>query len=359
MSVFKQNTFSRSLANEQKLGAYYTDAGHCERIGRLFHWPQEEVSVLEPSIGDATAVRKVLRKCLNAVLFGVELNKETVAELEVSPLKPDYLLHSDFLKGIKVSNKGFSFCFSNPPYGMDQDEKQRLERKFMEKTFSYMTDGGIYVLVIPYYVLKDEGFLKSYFARFHPLAVYRFDDEVYKQFQQIVIIGERRNSLGYLRPDLEMFYKTIDALEKLPYLPKVDEEIKNLIEVKPSSSEKIEYFTTMEFHADEAALCLKGSGLYAKLGEYTQPVFAAVETGQPPVQLKKDSLYMCAVSGAGQGLVGCEEDGTLHLQRGEARVVTDRTVASDGKGGTKLVETSRTKIVLNVIENSGRITCLE
>ena len=51
------NSFSRTVANEQKKGAYYTDKGMCKRIGRLFALPaDDEVSVLEPAVGDATAV---------------------------------------------------------------------------------------------------------------------------------------------------------------------------------------------------------------------------------------------------------------------------------------------------------------
>lgn len=34
--IIKQNMFSRTLFNESKLGAYYTDPVHAAKIGRLF-----------------------------------------------------------------------------------------------------------------------------------------------------------------------------------------------------------------------------------------------------------------------------------------------------------------------------------
>ena len=34
--IIKQNTFSRTVFNDSKLGAYYTDPVHATKIGRLF-----------------------------------------------------------------------------------------------------------------------------------------------------------------------------------------------------------------------------------------------------------------------------------------------------------------------------------
>ena len=48
--------FSRTVANEARLGAYYTDVSHCRSMSGLFKFPEgEKVCVLEPSIGDGAA----------------------------------------------------------------------------------------------------------------------------------------------------------------------------------------------------------------------------------------------------------------------------------------------------------------
>lgn len=357
--MIRQNNFSRALANESKLGAYYTDRDHAERIGKLFDFP-EKFCVLEPSIGDGSAVREVLAGAPEgSTLFGVELNEETVADLQERGVC-DYLLQADFLKGVKISNKAFSFCFSNPPYGMDPDAGKRLEQQFVEKTFGYIAAGGIYALVIPYYVLADERFSKCFAARFAPLAAYRFDDAVYQQFKQIVVIGRRRESLGYLRTEYENWYSSVNALEKLPYLPKEGAAPEERIAVPESSADDVEYFTSLKFDFQKAGEQLEGSPIYDVVGKFRIKPYTATEIGQPPVPLKKDLLYLCAVSGGGQGLVGSEQDGDLHLQRGEAKIVKDMRAEADGDGKRpSLVEASRTKIVLNIIENDGTITSLE
>ena len=352
--MIKQNNFSRSLANDVKLGAYYTDPAHCRRIGKLFDFP-EKFCVLEPSIGDGVAVKQVLSGTQGSCLFGVEIAEKTVEDLKERSVC-DYLLQADFLKGVKISNKAFSFCFSNPPYGEDADGKKRLEQEFVEKTFAYIATGGIYALVIPYYVLMEERFSKCFVARFSPLAVYRFDDAVYKQFKQVVVIGKRRGSLGFLRSAYDSWYESVSVLENLPYLPMDDPE--NKIPVPESDEQEVEYFTTLAFDADKAAARLSGSSLYGMVEKFCMKPYLATEIGNPPVPLKKDLLYLCAVSGGGQGLVGDEENGDLHLQRGEARIVKEERIEED-KAKPRLVETSRTKIVLNIIENDGTITSLE
>lgn len=359
--VRKQSTFSRSLANEEKMGAYFTDTEMCRRIGLLFSFPEEEeVCVLEPSIGDAKAVLEVIGKTEgfreNIKLFGVELNPVTHEGVRQNALV-DYSINGDFLKGIKVSHNSFSFCFSNPPYGRD-DSGNRLERLFCEKIWNYLSAKAILALVIPYYVLTDESFLKSFFKNYQPFATFRFDDAVYQQFKQVVVIAQKRASVGYLRQTYDDYYSTIDSLEKLPYLP--TEAPEKRIKVMSSKVEDIEYFTTLAFDAAKAGEHLRNSSLYELLGEKAFiPSFSATELGHPPMPLKKDLLYLTAIAGGGQGLVGSEENKDLHLQRGIAKVVTTTETRLNDKGKPEIVEKSFTKIGLNVIENDGRITVLE
>ena len=60
--IIKQNTFSRTVFNDSKLGAYYTDPVHATKIGRLFRL-QGECCVLEPSFGNAEALKAFLSQC--------------------------------------------------------------------------------------------------------------------------------------------------------------------------------------------------------------------------------------------------------------------------------------------------------
>lgn len=356
--IVRQSSFSRTLYNEAKMGAYYTDTEHCRRIGNLLEFPEEFIA-LEPSIGDGSAIAAVVENAKTAPkIYGVELNQDTYDEVR----KDDrfYVINADFLSGIKVSNKAFSFVFSNPPYGVDPERKERLEKLFAEKIFNYMVPQGILAYVIPYPVFMDEKFLKPFFSRFNPLGVFRFDDEEYAKFHQICVIAQRRSIVGFMRAWYENFVPTVDELEKLPYLPKLTDEIERRIPVPESSDDKLVYFTTLAFHADEAGQQLGKSNLYDLITRKAYlPKYLATQLGHPAVPLKKDLLYLCSIAGGGQGLTGSEETHDLHLQRGVAKVITDHVINTLADGKQECVESSYTKISLNVIQNDGSITVLE
>lgn len=356
LDFFKQSDFSRTRGNDAKMGAFYTDLGMCRRMRNVLKFPEEEVCVLEPSIGDAEAVLEVTRDAPACKIFGVELNAETFEELQRKD-KVDYLLNADFLEGVEITNSAFSFCFANPPYGQIQDTGERYEKKFLEKMVRYLSIDSVLVLVIPHYVLTEEKFLKFFFSRFAPYATYRFDDAVYAQFKQIVVFAKRRKTSGYLREWLDRYYETIREVEGLPYLP--TEPIDEPLEVVPSSDAGIELFTTRQFDAAKAARALTGSTLYKQMEDYFIQPYEAIEIGHPPVPLSTSQAYLTAVSGGGQGLVGSAENRDKHLQRGVVKVVVEQNVTTDWDTGVQvLTESSHSVISLNVLENDGTITVL-
>ena len=181
--VKRQSTFSRSLANEAKLGAYYTDLTQCACIRKLLQFSEDKPTcVLEPSIGDGQACLTVTRGA-NTVLFGVELNQETAqSTTEALGDSLEKCLCADFLSGVQISNKVFSFVFSNPPYGTNT-EGDRLETLFLEKLYNYIRQQGVLVWVVPKYVLEDPTHQRCLLSRFSVEKLYRFQDSVYGQFQ--------------------------------------------------------------------------------------------------------------------------------------------------------------------------------
>lgn len=254
-NIFRQSSFSRTIINEAKMGAYYTDAEHCRRIGRLLDFPEEFIA-LEPSIGDGSAIAATLEEAtVLPKIYGVELNQNTYEEIKDD--ERFYVLPADFLTGVVVSNRVFSYCFSNPPYGVGEDGKTRLEKSFLEKISNYMCPEGILVYVIPYQVLQEERFLRSLFSRFTPLAVFKFDDKEFEKYHQVVVIAQKRSREGYLRDWYEKFKEQISEISNISYLPTIDEPVDRKIPVPPSSDEKLTYFTTREFDAEEELLLSK------------------------------------------------------------------------------------------------------
>lgn len=356
--VSKQNSFSRVLYNEAKLGAYYTDVGHARRIGQLFDWPDEEVCILEPSVGDGNAVLACTENCARRQIYGVELNADTY-ETYLQDHSQIYAIQADFLCGVKITNSAFSFCFANPPYGAN-DDGERLERLFIEKMYSYISRQGLLALVIPYPTLVDEkGFLKPFFRRFTPLRVYKFDDNEYEKYHQVVVVAQKNALFTNRAGTYETFFNKIADLSKIPYLPKENEATERF-EVPSSSDDGIQYFTTLVFDAELASTKLHASNLFKVLGDRGFPkAYESLSLGRPPVPLSKSNSYLMAICGAGQGKAGSLENRDLHLQRGVIKTVTDREIRSLGDGSSELVESTHSKMSLITVENDGKITVLE
>lgn len=366
MSIYHQNTFSRTLANEGKMGAYYTDVEHCKSISKMFRFPEnEEVCVLEPSIGDGKAVITVTNadKNPNIKIFGVELNDQTADMLRENPYMED-VLKADFLNDVFITNNAFSFCFGNPPYLDDSMDgtSDRTERSFLEKVGNYLMTGAILVWVIPLYIYQKESYLRYWNSRYETLALFRFRPAEYKKYQQIVIVGRKRKLSVMLSKDqMEEYQNAVADVELVPELP---DDFSEKIDILPSVSSNVTTFATRTFDVALAynALSVLPNELLSEFDSHvTVKPYAICSIGRPPIPLKKDSMYLLATSGGGQGLTGSEETNDLHLQRGVAEVIEDSVVETTGTGKnvkTQARVVSRTQVSMTVIQNNGSVSKL-
>lgn len=356
MSITKQNSFSRVLANEAKMGAYYTDLQHCQWISNLLDFPiDKEVCALEPSIGDGSAI-KTVSNCFdnpNIKIFGVELNKETDQLLQEDK-EIEKSINADFLNGVKITNSAFSFCFSNPPYG--EQEGERLEKRFLEKIGHYLKPSAILVYVIPYSVFINESFLKIWCARYELLHIYKFHEEEFNKWKQVVLIGRKKIALGYLRKELDDMVEKYSSINNLEGIPESYDGPK--VVVRSSYVDDIEYFSTLDFQYDKVMSAIKSSPLHVFASKKLEKdEYLKSELTNPPLPMKRDLMYLLSVSGGGEGKAGNEENQDVHLQRGVVKVVeTDRVDSLDEKSYLRVRSSS--SITVTIIENDGKITKL-
>lgn len=357
--VERNYDFQQKLANESKLGAYYTDVEHCRSLSGFFKFGKSTL-VLEPSIGNGVAVKTVIDKQADdgKLIFGVELNEDTYHSIENDP-ELEVVLNADFLHGIRSTNNQFTFCFSNPPYGdgeRNADGKtRRLETQFLERIFALMRKDGVLCIVIPEYVLRSEEFMKSAIGRFTPCHVFRFREPEYIKFKQCVFIGKAKKSIGWMKQELEDFKKMVEFMPELP--KKWNGE---RIEVPDSYPESIQIFSQAEFNPDMFITGINSSRLRQVTKQQIIQKRFGVDDVHPPIQLKDNLLYLLAVSGEGQGKIGDESAGTLHLQRGVVKLVDNSSFVEDEDTG-KMVEvvTTSPQVQMNIIEADGTILKLK
>lgn len=333
----KVSTFSRTVDNFAKKGQYFTCPRHSKAIGKLLDWPEEEVSVLEPSIGDASALFSFLDQRENRVIFGVELDNAIAQEHEKSK-QVDYLLNADFLSGISISNNAFSLCFANPPYG-DSGYNERMESLFMKRISSYMKTSGLIVLIIPWYIFRDDPkFALKFTNRFETEAVYKFHEREFAKYQQIVLIGRKKRVLSEDIAAAEALSEMVLDINAMSLLPMTDDEVRRKIRVYPSSSKNITLFQTLKVNEKELEESFKKGNLYSRVNLLKKVVEQRVL--RPPIPPKSGHLYLLGTTGFTSGLIGSEEHKDVHLQRGKVKDTTIVTTATDDNN--RLIETTKT-----------------
>lgn len=342
--VSKQSMFHQTRMNQAKLGAYYTDQEHCRMIAEILEFPEEqEVCCLEPSIGNAEAVITVTKRKENAniFIFGVELNHDSAMEVMKNPYVEDCIC-GDFLTGMIISEKVFSFCFANPPYG-DSDQG-RLEISFLKRIIPYLAEDAVLVFVLPEYVAKTNEFQKIWCHNFKTECCYRFHEEEYRKWKQIVLIGRKRSND-------ENQTSLPNEIELIP-----SHYCGNKVKVNPSWNRMVTEFQSVNFDAEKGKLFLKNSALREIVKSKTRvESYSNDYLLRPPIMPNAGQMYLMAIAGAGQGRVGTEEEKDQHLQRGTVRTVEESDFSKDEEG--RLVENVQvfSRIEFHIIENDGTI----
>jgi len=365
--AYQASSFSRIRENEAKMGAYYTDVAHCKDIRKMFIFPEnEEVCVLEPSIGDGKAVITVTDadKNPNIKIFGVELNDQVAEQTAANPYIQE-CLKADFTNGVAIRKNCFSFAFGNPPYLSERSEtgekNVRLERVFLDKIVNYLKIGAILVWVIPYAAFMEPSYMRMWMKYFDTEAIYKFRGKEYEKFHQIVLVGRMVRPRIPLASDIEAFHLKWN-LNNLSDLP---DNLTPTVVVNPSYEKDLDVFTTRAFDAEAAYAFLKTNfpvDIKAAFDrKVSQKKVTFGELSRPPIPLKKDSLYLLVTSGFSNGEVGSVETNDLHMMRGVADVVEEScyNTNEDGESSGTVTVTTRTSVSMRILENDGTITLLE
>ncbi len=376
----RNGAYSRTTANEASMGggkidedgrgAFYTELGHCKSLRELFVFPEgEKVTVLEPSIGDASSVIACTGADVNENIriLGVELNDNVAAKTAKLP-QIEKLLNADFTCGIRAQHNIASFCFGNPPYLDDEDEKGgRMERTFLEKVTGYLKKGAVLVWVIPYKEMAAPTTVRYMMQNYETIGCWRFRDEEYAKWHQIVYVGRKKDKTSFpLKEEADAEIKKYSDVSKLPVLPDTFKgtDMYQSVEVFPSDPANIVGFTAKELDMDACYEFLSKNPMPDKFKKIinrrmTIPKFNASDIGRPPIPAKKDTKYLVTTAGVGQGLAGTKGV-DLHLQRGSADVVEDKTYEASADGKSEICKvTTRTQVTLVTIETNGTITTLQ
>jgi len=340
----KEEVDETRLHGRMKMGYYPTPPSVVERIRTFLHFPDGNVNVLDPCCGEGLALRSLVEGT-EATTYGIELD-EYRATRAMGNL--DHVLHCGY-EDARVSNSAFGCMLLNPPYDWEAvasgEGHERKEKGFLKGTVKYLQPDGVLVYVVPQKAVRgDIARILSY--RFHDFSPYRFPDEEYDRFKQVVVFGKKKER-GELDRDA---VDRLDAIpnEDLTVIPYADNPVYDV-----PSSPLVRLFRSSVIDEVELERELKKSTLWKKLHEYGENAVNGV--GRPPLPLHTGHLGLLLASGSLDGVVG--EGPDRHIVRGKAEKVTHTEQEYQGDVLVeRQIETYR--VCVKVLKRNGEIETL-
>ena len=178
------------LASQEKLGYYKTPKQIVEQIkAGLSIGPN--VCMLDPCCGTGEALQ-LLSQDADAQTLGIELE---YGRYEKAKEVLDQVLLADALTEAMVSFQSMDLLWLNPPYDLDEGDftqyRERLELLFLQRYIPVLAKNSVMIFII---ALKEiyHPTICGILSRFADLDIFRFPDEEFEAFKQVVVIGRKR-----------------------------------------------------------------------------------------------------------------------------------------------------------------------
>jgi len=335
------------LAAQAKMGYYPTPPLVVSLIsGILIRSSPGKIRILDPCAGEGHALKEIC-EFLEGESYGIELDtyRGRIAKQNLTRcLITDY-------ENTRISNQAFSVLHLNPPYDwtIKNDEvsaSERYERTFLRNTIRYLIPGGILVYLISQSRL-DKTISKILAYRFGDISVFKFPDEEYRSFKQIVIFGVLKKNA---KSDDELVSYLINVGQGQAIIPSI-EQANCEYRVPSSPTVKNFLFRTIRIDIEELEGEIRRHGLKEKINKMVSPMSLS-EKIKPIMPLRHGHLAQLLACGMMNGVVFDKDDRNPLLVKGITRkVVETRTERDNGK--ERIIETDKIVITINAINQGG------
>ena len=342
------------LEAQAKMGYYPTPETVTPTIAQYLKRKRDGlIRILDPCAGEGTAVR-IIGDHLKAETYGIEIDLERGKRAQENLTK---CLVTDY-QNTRISHGSFSLLWLNPPYDWDTRESEierseRYERIFLRDCIPYLSPGGILVYLIP------QGRLDGHIARmlsyrFKQTSVFRFPEEEYRAFKQLVILAVLKK-----KPDRDdrlcEYLKNCGQLKAVvPYLPQRPPHVYEV----PISPTRINFaFRSKEIDPEELREEILKYGLFDQLKEMTTPLRMA-EKIKPVMPLRHGHLAQILACGLMNGIVWDTDKRNPLLVKGVTKKEVKHSVEIQGDV-EKHIETDQIKIVIHAFNRHGDMLTIE
>jgi hypothetical protein len=339
------------LESESKGGYYPTPEKEMGLILKRIKANEGDiVSVLDPCAGKGHVLKQIKDHLLgfncSPITYGIEIEKTRAKE---AAQYADHILACGY-EDTRISHDAFSFLYLNPPFMESRGERAEVIF-FRDLTMpdSYMSVGSLIVLNIPQYVLDSVAKLVA--TRLENVRVYRFSDDNFSTYRQVIVYGYRKAPGRGRDKDLEDWLIELSGAHP-DMLPKLDEPDWDEVQyVVPAQRKSVEIFTTTIVNPEEILKSLNEIDFYDK-------VFAKVEVNylqngkikQPAMPLKITHMVQAIQSGALP-----EHMGDHLLVAKDEPVRIERTEIDPETGTCREVLTLKRKSIIRTFTATGHV----
>lgn len=158
-------------------------------IKTYLEFPVKGTTCLDPCCGPGDALLEICPK--GNFLFGLEIHTGRALEAKQKPFVK--VLAGPFENAI-ISNRAFGLAFVNPPYDWVAGGGMRYEEVFLGRSIQYIAPKGVLCYIVPTTLFKHKGLdvLKTLYANFTDIQIYKYPEPEYQEFKQLVIFGVKK-----------------------------------------------------------------------------------------------------------------------------------------------------------------------
>lgn len=286
-----------------KMGFYPLPTSEAVRLRALLEFTGP-ASVVDPCVGQGTAL-EIITHGAEVRRYGVELDAERAL---VAQSKGIETIQGNAFDAV-AKPESFSLLYLNPPYDSEIGlvANNRMERLFLDHTYSWLVMDGVLAMVIPFERLMDcSGLLSSHFGQ---ICVFRMTDEASVRFRQIVVLGLRSNVRGAAVDANKRLLQRIGLYGSYQELPELAPDACEPYRVPPSGETSLSY---RGLPYDLLEDLLQHSGAWKQVMPFLAP-HDDVATGRPITPLHGGHVGLLCTAGLLNGVFG--QAGDRHIAR--------------------------------------------
>lgn len=359
-------------AGQAKMGYYPTPVTQTEKILRKLAFTGP-CRLYDPCCGEGVALVQVGQAAPpGSRTYGVELDG---ARAEEAKQRLDEVRACSYSYA-RVERNTMQLLWLNPPYDSDSGAaagSDRVELRFLRDLTKQgmLQAGGVLVYIIPRTILT-ETLVNTLCIRFTDLGCYRFDDDEYGAFSQVVLFGVRRTeSISRLTADEACIQRLLlrwgvhetgqplatetdpDAAPVMA-LPTLDEEDDRIWTVPHTDTDAPILFRGYVLSEEELRLDADRSGIFDVATRWLQTALEPTVLARPPLPFRRMHMATLIAAGALDGAIGRGEG--RHLLTGAAKKVMSVTeTVNPETGKVTIISTESYTTTATVVVEDGTI----